>query len=177
VGARLERPALLGDADRIEALTAAHHGDLDSAVVASQSAVAAHSASPLRIEAARSLLVLGRIQRRRRARKSSRDALNRSLALASSIGHRPLIDEVESELERVASVRTGSELTTSELKVAELIAQGATNREASEALFVSVRTIETHVASIYRKLGVRSRTELTRRLTDSPTSPGGVDRP
>ena len=177
VGARLERPALLGDADRIEALSAAHRGDLDLAAVAAESAAAAHGASPLRVEAARSLLVLGRIQRRRRARKSSRDALNRSLALASSIGHRPLIDEVESELERVASVRTGSELTATERRVAERIAQGATNREAAEALFVSVRTVETHIASIYRKLGVRSRTELTRRLADSSFSPGGADRP
>jgi len=44
-------------------------------------------------------------------------------------------------------------------------AAGATNRDAAAALFVSVRTIETHVASIYRKLGVRTRVELTRRLT------------
>jgi hypothetical protein len=41
-----------------------------------------------------------------------------------------------------------------------LIAGGATNREAAAALFVSVRTVETHVASIYRKLGVRTRAEL-----------------
>ena len=177
VGARLARQALLGDADRIEALVAAHRGDLDSAVVAAHSATAAHNASPLRVEAARSLLVLGRIQRRRRARKQSRDALNRSLVLASSIGHRPLIHEVESELERVASVRTGSELTAAELRVAELIARGASNREASEALFVSVRTVETHVAAIYRKLGVRSRSQLTQRLSELPISPDGADRP
>jgi DNA-binding NarL/FixJ family response regulator len=87
------------------------------------------------------------------------------------------MDEVGSELERVSSVRTGSELTATELRVVELIARGATNREASEALFVSVRTVETHVAAIYRKLGVRSRSELTRRLTDLSISPGGADRP
>jgi DNA-binding NarL/FixJ family response regulator len=48
--------------------------------------------------------------------------------------------------------------------VAELIAAGATNRDAAAALFVGVRTVETHVASIYRKLGVRSRAELARRF-------------
>ena len=45
-----------------------------------------------------------------------------------------------------------------------LIAAGATNRDAAAALFVSVRTVETHVAAIYRKLGVRTRAELARRL-------------
>ena len=49
-------------------------------------------------------------------------------------------------------------------QAADLIADGATNRDAATALFVSVRTVETHVASIYRKLGVRTRAELARRL-------------
>ncbi len=54
-----------------------------------------------------------------------------------------------------------------EERVAGLIASGATNRDAAAALFVSVRTIETHIASVYRKLGVRTRAELARKL------PGG----
>ena len=53
------------------------------------------------------------------------------------------------------------------LRVADLIAAGATNRDAATALFVSVRTVETHVASIYRKLGVRTRAELARHLDAS----------
>ncbi|HEY2638881.1 MAG TPA: helix-turn-helix transcriptional regulator [Streptosporangiaceae bacterium] len=66
--------------------------------------------------------------------------------------------------------RSGRELTGTERRVAELIAAGATNRDAAAELFVSVRTIETHVAAIYRKLGVRSRAELARRLPPSPTT-------
>ena len=71
---------------------------------------------------------------------------------------------------RIAPERSGRELTGTERKVAELIAAGATNRDAAAALFVSVRTIETHVAAIYRKLCVRSRAELARQLPPSPTA-------
>jgi DNA-binding NarL/FixJ family response regulator len=74
---------------------------------------------------------------------------------------------VERELTRVAATRSPGELTATERRVADLIAAGATNREAAAELFVSVRTVETHVASVYRKLGVRTRAELARRLPDS----------
>jgi DNA-binding NarL/FixJ family response regulator len=54
-------------------------------------------------------------------------------------------------------------LTATEQRVADLIASGA-NRDAASSRFISVRTLETHVAAIYRKLGVRNRTELARRI-------------
>ena len=172
VGRRLGRPALLGDGDRIAALVLAQQGDLDAAAASGRAAVAAHGASPLRVELARSLLVLGRIERRRKARKESRSALTRARELAAEIGHRPLLAEIERELPRVAAARSETDLTATERRVAELIADGATNRDAAAALFVSVRTVETHVASIYRKLGVRTRVELARRL---PAQPAGQE--
>jgi DNA-binding CsgD family transcriptional regulator len=164
VGERLGRPALTGDAHRIDAAAAAAAGDLDDAAESARAAVAAHGSSPLRLELARSLLVLGRLERRRKARRQSRDALRRAHQLATEMGHRPLLAEIERELPRVAAARSGSGLTATEQRVADLIAAGATNRDAAAALFVSVRTIETHVASIYRKLGVRTRAELARHL-------------
>jgi DNA-binding CsgD family transcriptional regulator len=178
VGERLARPALVGDAGRIEALVAASAGDLDAAAESARAAVAAHGASPLRVELARSLLTLGRIERRRRARKESRGALSGARKLAAQIGHRPLLAEIEQELPRVVAARSGTELTATERRVAELIADGASNRDAASALFVSVRTVETHVASIYRKLGVRTRAELARRIPaqqagHGPTAPAG----
>jgi ATP/maltotriose-dependent transcriptional regulator MalT len=163
LGERLGRPALAGDAHRIGALLRAKAGDLETAADAARTAVAAHESSPLRPELARSLLVLGQVERRRKARRSSRDALRRAHALATEMGHRPLLAEIERELPRVAAERSGTELTATERRVADLIAAGATNRDAAAALFVSVRTVETHVASIYRKLGVRTRAELARR--------------
>jgi DNA-binding CsgD family transcriptional regulator len=128
-------------------------------------AVAEHGRSPLRPELARSLLVLGRIERRRRARGESRTALRRASELATQMGHRPLLAQIQHELPRVAAARAGTELTDAERRVADQIASGATNREAAAALFISVRTVETHVASIYRKLGVRRRSELRRALS------------
>jgi DNA-binding CsgD family transcriptional regulator len=165
IGARLGRPALTGNADRIDALAAAWAGDLDGAAESARAAVAAHLSSPLRVELARSLLALGRIERRRKARKHSRGALARARDLAAGIGHQPLLAEIERELPRVAAAWSGTGLTATEQRVADLIATGATNRDAAAALFVSVRTVETHVASIYRKLGVRTRAELARKLS------------
>jgi len=168
IGGRLGRPALTGDAHRIDALAAARAGDLDAAGEAARAAVAAHAASPLRPELARSLLVLGQIERRRKARKQSRSALAQARELAAAMGHRLLLAQIEQELPRVAAARSAAGLTAAEQRVAALVAGGATNRDAAAALFVSVRTVETHVASIYRKLGVRTRAELARKVSAGP---------
>ena len=165
VGVRGDRTALTGDAARIDALAAAAAGDLDAAAEHARVAVVDHGRSPLRPELARSLLVLGRIERRRRARRESRAALEQALELATHMGHQPLLAQIRQELPRVAAVRSGTALTDAERRVADQIAGGATNREAAAALFISVRTVETHVASIYRKLGVRRRSELRRALS------------
>jgi DNA-binding NarL/FixJ family response regulator len=165
IGARLNRPALTGDAARIDALAAAAAGDLDTAAASAREAVGAHGRSPLRVELARSLLVLGRIERRRRARRQARAALQRASTLAGEMGHRPLQAEIGRELPRIAAARSGDELTDAEQRVAEQIAAGATNKDAAAALFISTRTVETHVAAIYRKLGVRTRSELRHTLS------------
>ena len=143
----------------------ARRGDLKAAEASARAAVSNHGASPLRVELARSLLVLGRIERRRKARREARGALQKALRLAADCSHQPLTAQIQHELARVAATRSGTELTATEQRVADLISEGATNRDVAAALFVSVRTVETHVASIYRKLGVRTRAELTRRLT------------
>jgi DNA-binding CsgD family transcriptional regulator len=165
MGERLGRQALIGDACRIDALAAAVTGDLEAAVASARAAVTAHGSSPLRVELARSLLALGRIERRRKSRGLSRAALGQARELAAEMGHRPLLAEIERELPRAAAPRSGDGLTEAERRVADQIATGATSREAAAALFVSVRTVETHVASIYRKLGIRTRSELRRALS------------
>jgi DNA-binding CsgD family transcriptional regulator len=171
IGMRQDRPVHAGDADRIDALLAAADGDLDLAAARAEAAVQAHRLSPLRLEPARSLLVLGRIERRRKARSQSRRALQAAFDLAAGLNHRALMAEIERELPVAAAVRSaGSQLTAAEQRVADLIVSGATNRDAAAALFVSVRTVETHVASVYRKLGVRTRTELVRALSAQQSS-------
>jgi DNA-binding NarL/FixJ family response regulator len=65
---------------------------------------------------------------------------------------------------RTARKPRSSELTETERRVAELVAQGLSNKEVAARLFVTVRTVEANLTRIYAKLGVRSRTELTSRL-------------
>lgn len=179
-GTRMNRITLVGDANRIDALTAAAAGDLETAAKYAQAAVAAHEQSPLRPELARSLLTLGRIERRRKDRLASRAALQRARDLALAIGHQPLLAQIKKELPRAAApsrARAGNALTGAEQRVADQIMRGATSREAAAELCLSVRTVDGHVASICRKLGVRSRSELRRvlaRLTrnGAPPCPG-----
>jgi ATP/maltotriose-dependent transcriptional regulator MalT len=166
LGVRLDRLTLAGMADRIDALVSSETGDATGAVAAATRAVSAHEGVPLRLELVRSLLTLGRIERRRKARRSAREALTRAKTIVAALGHVPMEAAVDEELSRVAAARSAEDLTATESRVAQLIAGGATNREAAASLFVSVRTIETHVASIYRKLGVRTRAELGRRLPE-----------
>ena len=61
------------------------------------------------------------------------------------------------------------DLTPTEARVAELVAVGSTNREVADALFVSVHTVEANLKRIYRKLGIRSRTELASALRSRPS--------
>jgi DNA-binding CsgD family transcriptional regulator len=63
------------------------------------------------------------------------------------------------------------DLTPTEGRVAELVAAGSTNREVADALFLSIHTVEANLKRIYRKLGIRSRTELASRF---PSRPAGA---
>jgi len=77
-------------------------------------------------------------------------------------------EHARSELARVGGRRapqTG-ELTPAERRVAELAADGLANKEIAQALFVTVRTVEVHLKHAYAKLGIRSRTQLARRLSE-----------
>ena len=85
LGLRLRRPALIGDASRIDALVAAVAGDLEVAAESARAAVTAHASSGLRVELGRSLLALGQIERRRRARRQSRHALRQAFDLGSEM--------------------------------------------------------------------------------------------
>ena len=73
-------------------------------------------------------------------------------------------ETARAELGRIAGRAAGEGLTPAELRVAELVARGSTNREVAAALFLAERTVETHLSHVYAKLGVRSRTELARVL-------------
>ena len=123
------------------------------------------SGAPL--ELARALLDLGAAHRRAGARTTAREHLRESLDLAYALGGLALADRARQELvaaggrPRRDAVRGRDALTPSELRVAELAANGQTNRQIAQALFITQRTVETHLTSTYSKLGISSRPGLT----------------
>ncbi len=129
-------------------------------------AAAGYEALGLRFDAARSLLSLGRAQRRLRQWGSARRATERAIATFDAIGSTGWAQQARGELERVGGrrPRASGELTQSERRVAGLAAEGLSNKEIARELVVTVHTVEVHLSRAYAKLGVRSRGQLSARL-------------
>jgi DNA-binding CsgD family transcriptional regulator len=119
------------------------------------------------VERARALTDLGALLRRRNSRREARELLREALDVAHRSGARPLAARAETELRATGArprrvVLSGLEsLTASELRIAEFAAQGLTNREIAQTLFVTPRTVEGHLTSIFRKLRLDSRSQLS----------------
>ena len=128
-------------------------------------------------ETARTELCYGERLRRDRRPSEARRPLERAIATFERLGATPWSERARSELAATGERRQGrgpraDSLTPRELQVALVVAGGATNREAAASLFLTEKTIEFHLGHIYRKLGVRSRTELANRLPDQPETRG-----
>ncbi len=171
--ARTRRPLSLAVLHRCRGMLAADDGFTE----AFDTALQWHDASPAAFERARTELCYGERLRRARRRVEARAQLRAAVATFDLLGARPWAERARGELRASGeSVRThdassAEQLTAQELQVARIVAEGATNREAAAALFVSPKTIEAHLHSAYRKLGVRSRPALAHRLRS-----GGADR-
>lgn len=131
--------------------------------------------SPARLEYVRALADLGGALRRANQRADARGVLESALALANRLGARALSQRASIEL-RAAGGRSSdpngvgtAQLTASELRVAELAATGQTNPEIAQALFVTRKTVETHLGHVYAKLGISGRGELHLALASSGT--------
>lgn len=124
----------------------------------------------LPFDAARTRFVLGRAQRRRRKWAAARRSLGDAAEAFEELGSTGWAEEARSELARVGARRPGraGELTPSERRVVELAADGLSNKEIARTLVVTVNTVEAHLSHAYAKLGVRSRTQLARRLSERP---------
>jgi DNA-binding NarL/FixJ family response regulator len=124
-------------------------------------ATTAHERVPMPLAHARSLLVLGRIQRRLRKRAAARSALEQAASLFEQVGSPRWAEQANAELARIRAVAaTSGALTRAEERVARLAGSGMTNREVAATLYLSPKTVELHVGRIYRKLGIRSRAQL-----------------
>jgi DNA-binding NarL/FixJ family response regulator len=152
---------------RGRALVAAARGDDDAAQSAVAEALMAHAGLPQPFEFARTLLVQGRIQRRMKRRSAARDALNQALQVFDTLGAARWAEKATAELARIPGRgRASGELSETERRVAGLVADGFSNKQVAAKMYLSVRTVETNLSKVYAKLGIRSRTELARRLRD-----------
>ena len=117
------------------------------------------------LERARTLLVAGRTYRRFKQRGVARELLEEARSLFETVGVPIWADKADAELARLGRPGPGGdELTGTERRLAELAASGLSNREVAEHAFVSVKTVESNLTRVYRKLGVRSRVELANAL-------------
>ena len=137
--------------------------------------------SPAMLERARALAELGAALRRANRRAEAREPLRRALELAHRGGAKPLAERAHTELLATGArprrlVLTGVDaLTPSERRVAAMAAEGMTNRDIAQALFVIPRTVEVHLSSVYRKLGISARSQL-RQALETPVE-GGSGQP
>jgi DNA-binding NarL/FixJ family response regulator len=161
-----EHPWGLASARRCAAVVRLAAGRDEAAAEALAQAAAAYDALGLRPDAARTLLSLGRAQRRHRGWGGARTALEAAATAFDALGSPGWAEQARAELARVSARRPAAEgeLTPAERRVVELAAEGRTNKEIAQALFVTVRTVEAHLSHAYAKLGVRSRTELVRKI-------------
>jgi DNA-binding CsgD family transcriptional regulator len=142
--------------------------------------VAVLERSPARLEHARSLVALGSRMRQSDRPSKAREPLEQGLELASACGAQRLARQGQSELlaaggRRRADLLGGSALTASERRVAQLAASGVSNAEIAQSLFVSLKTVETHLAHTYAKLGLAgagSRRRLAALLDNSSARDG-----
>jgi DNA-binding NarL/FixJ family response regulator len=164
-GEALQRTWAIAVGARCRALVLAAAGDVAGAEDALQRALAAHRSLPMPVEHGRTLLALGRVQRRMGERSEAKRSLERALALFERVGAQLWAAQARNELAALG-LRAGSrdELTASEERVARLAASGLTNRQIASSLQVSPKTVESQLGRVYRKLEVRSRAELGARI-------------
>ena len=150
---------------RCRGLLLAARGEFDGAFASFERAVAEHDRSIDPFQHGRTLLALGRTQRRAKRRGAARATLEDALARFERLGAPLWAEQARAELARIGG-RTPSrgDLTEAERRIAELVAEGRTNRDVAAALFLTEHSVETALTRVYRKLGVRSRAELTRLL-------------
>jgi class 3 adenylate cyclase/DNA-binding CsgD family transcriptional regulator/tetratricopeptide (TPR) repeat protein len=126
--------------------------------------------SSAKLERARTLVELGAALRRSNQRAEARELLGQGLELAVRAGSQPLVEQAQVELAATGArprrlLLSGVEsLTASERRVARFAAEGLTNKDIAQALFVTTKTVEVHLSNVYRKLGIGSRAELPEAL-------------
>jgi DNA-binding CsgD family transcriptional regulator len=158
--AAFPRPWTLAVRARARGLVRAARGDLDGAIASFDEAEAHHDRLESPCELGRTVFARASVHRRRTEKRLAKESLERALALFEATGAAPWADRARAELNRIRFRSTPTGLTETEQQMAALAASGRTNREIAATMFVSPKTVEARLASVYGKLGIRSRAEL-----------------
>jgi DNA-binding CsgD family transcriptional regulator len=149
----------------------------DAGIVLQDTGLLAESAqrlahTPFRLDHAYALVELGATLRRARRRADALEPLTAGMDLAHRCGAKALAERARTELLACGSrprgfARSGRDaLTASELRVARMAAESMTNREIAQALFITIRTVTTHLGHAYEKLGISGREQLAAELAE-----------
>jgi DNA-binding CsgD family transcriptional regulator len=176
-------------ADRAAARVLLAEGDVAAAADLALSSAQRASGVQARVDAARSQLLAGRALILGGQRERAGEQLRAAEAQLASCGALRLREQCVRELRRIGlriarATRRGDQsawglaaLSGREREVADLVRARHTNREIAKQLFLSEKTVESHLRSVFVKLGVTSRTDVARTLDDSPASPTATHRP
>jgi DNA-binding CsgD family transcriptional regulator len=161
---RVGRVWILGHVTYCRGLIAVAEGAVGEAVSLFERSVAELEEVGDPFGRARGLLVLGTVRRRARQKRPAQEAIEAALGGFEVLGAATWAEKARAELGRIGGRKREEGLTSAESRVAALVAEGRTNREVAATLFLAERTVASHLTHIYAKLGIRSRTELARRL-------------
>ncbi|OBI05650.1 hypothetical protein A5715_02215 [Mycolicibacter heraklionensis] len=163
-------PWTLAVAERGRAHVLAARGELPAAIVALDRAMAHHARLPMPFEQARTQLLVGTMQRRRRRHSSATESLRVALQIFHQLGAPLWAARAEAELGRIDQAHGDkATLTVTERRVAVLAAEGLSNKQIAAQLYVSAKTVEMNLSRVYRKLGIRSRAGLPAALAGAHT--------
>lgn len=157
---------------RCRALLLAERGEEEAALASVDSAIAIAAELGRELDRARALLTRGQVARRSKRRGEARRSLEEAAGLFERMGAGAFAARARTELTRVGGRAAKSGLTTTEQRIADCTARGLTTRETAAELFLSPKTVANQLTAVYRKLGVRNRSELAARLAS-----GAPDRP
>lgn len=179
VGSHTGHAALRAALTRARALCHQLDGNSEEAVELLGDAARGFAQLGLHVEEGRTHLTRGRVERRRRRAAAARTAWETARSLFEAAEARPWTELTDDHLAHLAghpptppgeprTPGTAPELTAHERRLAALVRAGATNQQAAQQMFISVKTVETMLSRVYRKLGIRSRTQLTAALPGRP---------
>ncbi len=172
-GARLDRPWMLAVGARCRAMLLAATGDVETGVAQARQAMHQHERLDMPFERARTLLVLGRLERRLRHWRPATAALSEALREFEQLGSPLWAAMARDQLDRGTPGRGPTVgLTPTERRVAELAVSGMSTKDIASALFVTRKTVDTNLSRIYAKLNIHSRIELVHALNKADAQVG-----